>query len=97
MSNIENYDKWSEVCDDDVLIKKLYDSGVRPGTEEFKELFGTPSHDGQPIGFKEFLFVIACLCLPILIVWALFKLVKFLVKKIATTVKRKTSKDKEES
>ena len=93
MLDIENYDRWSEVCDDDDLIKELYDSGVRPGTDEFKELLGTPCNDGRSAGFKDFLFLIAAICLPILIAWASFKLIKFVVKKIVKFIKRKSSEN----
>ena len=97
MLNIENYDQWAAVCDDDDLIKELYDSGVRPGTSEFEELLGEPSGDGKPIGFKEFLLVIAGLFvpfLPFLLMWGLFKLIKFAVKKVVGFVKKKISERK---
>lgn len=93
MLNIENYDQWTAVCDDDDLIEDLYNSGVRPGTREFEELLGEPSH-GKPVGFKEFLLVVACLFIPILIFIGLFKLIKFAVKKLVTFIKRKISEKK---
>lgn len=94
MLNIENYDQWAAVCDDDDLIKELYDSGVRPGTSDFEELLGEPSRDGKPLGFKEFLLVIAGLFIPFLLMWGLFKLIKFAVKKVVGFVKKKISERK---
>lgn len=95
MLDIENYDQWTKVCDDDNLIKKLYDSGVRPGTEEFIDLLGEPSN-GKPIGIKEILLVVACLCVPFLALWGLWLFIKFVTKKVVAFIKGRIAKRKTE-
>ena len=96
MLNIENYDQWAKVCDDDDLIKKLYDAGVRPGTEEFMDLLGEPGDPAKPMGIKELLLVVACIFIPFMAIWGLWRLIKFVAKKVVAFIKSKIAKRKAE-
>jgi hypothetical protein len=94
MLNIENYDQWAKVCDDDELILDLYNSGIRPGTDEFKHLLGNPV--GNPAGFKDYVFLVGGLGLTVLSICGLVKLVKLSYRKVKQFTNKKFHKQKEE-
>lgn len=94
MLNIENYDQWAAVCDDDELISDLYNSGIRPGTDEFRELLGEP-YSGESAGLKDYLFLFGGIALSILSVVGIFKLVKLAYRKVKQFISNKIFKRKE--
>lgn len=81
MLNIEDYDQWAEVCDDDELIFDLYNLGVRPGTEQFKDLLGEPGK-AKPSNSKNSLILVAATVLTLGVAYGVVKLIKFVGKKI---------------
>ena len=68
MLNIENYDQWAKVCDDDELILDLYNSGIRPGTDEFRKLLGDP-YQGKPADFESYAVLVGGVGLVVLSIW----------------------------
>lgn len=67
MLDIENYDKWKAVCDDDDLIQMMYDEGIRPGDERFNELLGVPSM-GKKMGVKEVACILGAIGVTIIVI-----------------------------
>lgn len=95
MLNIENYDQWKRVCDDDDLIQQLYDQGVRPGTKEFIELLGVPSSVGHKQGFKDTALILGALGFTVAVVGGSIVLVKRGCKKIKEWISKKNQSKKE--
>lgn len=103
MLNIENYNQWKAVCDDDDLIQQLYDKGVRPGTKEFKDLLGDPhsagynqgTKDGFKQGFKDTALVLGALGFTAVVVGGSIVLVKRGCKKIKGWISKKIQKREE--
>lgn len=81
MLNIENYNLWAEVCDDDELMLELYESGIRPGTDEFVKLLGKP-YRGEPAGFMGNAIPVVGIGLIVLSIWGAVKLNKLAARKI---------------
>lgn len=101
MLNIEDYDKWSAVCDDDDLIQILYDQGIRPGTKEFEDNLGIPLPEGygKPTG-KDYLQIAGAFLIFGAVIFGGYTIVKtgvtFGVKKIKEHINKKKT-EKEES
>lgn len=96
MLNIENYDRWAKVCDDDELILDLYNSGIRPGTDEFRNLLGEP-YQGNPAGFKDYVVLYGGIGLMFLSIWGSVKIIKLTGRKTKQFVSNKLHKKQEES
>ena len=91
MLNIENYDQWTKVCDDDDLILELYNSGVRPDTDEFRKLLGEPI-TGKSASAKDKAILVGGIGIAALIMWGIVKVIKFVGRKIKQLISRIFSK-----
>ena len=104
MLNIENYDQWKKVCDDDDLIQVLHDQGVRPGTKEFEDLLGQPYIDGynagrthgRKMGIRDTALVLGALGFTVAVVGGSVVLVKRGYKKIKGWISKRIQKKREE-
>ena len=96
MLNIENYDQWAKVCDDDELILDLYNSGIRPGTDEFRKLLGEP-YRGKPADSTGIAVLVSGVGLIVLSIWGSVKLIKFTSRKVKQFVSTQHNKREEES
>ena len=94
MLNIENYDQWAKVCDDDDLIMELYNSGIRPGTTEFVELLGKPN-SGKPASSKDKAILFGGMGLAVIFTWVFVKIIKAVVRKIKRLFSSMFSKKKD--
>lgn len=94
MLNIENYEQWAEVCDDDELILELYNEGIRPGTDEFAKLLGNP-YKGEPAGLKEYVILGSGFAVTILLTVGSVKLIKFAGRKMKQAISNKNHEGKE--
>lgn len=105
MANIENYDQWKAVCDDDDLIQELHDQGVRPGTKEFEDLLGKPCRDGyndghaygRKEGIKDTALVLGAIGFTVVVVGGSVVLIKKGCTKIKEWISKRIQKKREES
>lgn len=94
MLNIENYDQWARVVDDDELILEMYNSGIRQGTDEFRELVGE-YHQGKPASSKEYAVLAGGIGITVLSIWGSVKLIKLAGRKTKQFVSNKIFKGKD--
>lgn len=93
MLDIDRYDEWSADCDDDDLIQKLYDEGVRPGTQEYVNSLGLKCRiPTQKDSIEGNIILVTGMAVTFGVIYGSVKLIKFACGKVTKYVSTKTTK-----